>query len=231
MAEIIQQEKSHKGGKKKPKKHSTAIDMTPMVDLMCLLITFFMLTTAFSKPKVMEIVLPDKPKPGDSTPPSKIDTNRALTIILGNDHSVYYYKGKAVLTSQVYKTDFSDKGIREILLERNKELYMKINDLKESVKKSDFKIEKVMPKGKLDDLRKTLRENEIVNKYVEEETKKMKKEDDLGPVVLIKAEEETKYKDFVDIIDEMAISNVARYAIVDMQPVEKEMIAKSLPKP
>ena len=46
MAEIIQEDK-HKGGKKKPKKHSTHIDMTPMVDLMCLLITFFMLTTAF----------------------------------------------------------------------------------------------------------------------------------------------------------------------------------------
>ena len=48
MAEIIQEEKG-KGGKKKAKKHAPHIDMTPMVDLMCLLITFFMLTTAFSK--------------------------------------------------------------------------------------------------------------------------------------------------------------------------------------
>lgn len=60
MAEIIQEEKGAKGAKKRAKKHSTHIDMTPMVDLMCLLITFFMLTTAFSKPKVMEIVLPEK---------------------------------------------------------------------------------------------------------------------------------------------------------------------------
>ena len=51
MAEIIQEEKQ-KGGKKKAKKHAPHIDMTPMVDLMCLLITFFMLTTAFSKAKV-----------------------------------------------------------------------------------------------------------------------------------------------------------------------------------
>ena len=49
MAEIIQEEKE--GGKKKAKKHAPHIDMTPMVDLMCLLITFFMLTTAFSKGK------------------------------------------------------------------------------------------------------------------------------------------------------------------------------------
>ncbi len=61
MAEIIANEGGgKKKGKRRAKHHSTHIDMTPMVDLACLLLTFFMLTTAFSKPKVMEIVLPDK---------------------------------------------------------------------------------------------------------------------------------------------------------------------------
>ena len=62
MAEIIANEGGHgkKKGKARAKKHGTHIDMTPMVDLACLLLTFFMLTTAFSKPKVMEIVLPEK---------------------------------------------------------------------------------------------------------------------------------------------------------------------------
>ena len=60
MAEIIQEEKGKKGGKRRPKKHGTRIDMTPMVDLMCLLITFFMLTTAFSKAKVMVITMPER---------------------------------------------------------------------------------------------------------------------------------------------------------------------------
>jgi biopolymer transport protein ExbD len=62
MAEIIQDDSSHGKGKKRSKKHAPHIDMTPMVDLMCLLITFFMLTTAFSKSKVMEINLPEKIK-------------------------------------------------------------------------------------------------------------------------------------------------------------------------
>lgn len=224
MGEIIQEEKGHKGGKKKPKKHSTAIDMTPMVDLMCLLITFFMLTTAFSKPKVMEIILPEPPKPEDTIEKTKIDTIRALTIILGKEHAVYYYKGKADLTSVVHKSDFSDEGIRKILLDKNESLSKKIAEIKDKVKEANFKIDAVMPKNKLDSLRKTLRDNEIVNLYVDEEIKKAKADDDLGPIVLIKADEGVKYKDFVDIIDEMSIANIARYAITDIMPVEKEMI-------
>ena len=63
MAQIPSEEGTkRKGGKKRAKKHMTDIDMTPMVDLMCLLITFFMLTTAFSKPKVMVITMPEKDK-------------------------------------------------------------------------------------------------------------------------------------------------------------------------
>ena len=69
MAEIIANEGGgKKKGKKRAKKFSTAIDMTPMVDVMCLLLTFFMLTTAFSKPKIMEIGLPEKDQPDDPKP-------------------------------------------------------------------------------------------------------------------------------------------------------------------
>ena len=61
--------------------------MTPMVDLMCLLLTFFMLTTAFSKPKVMEIVLPDKDTKSKGT---EIPKYRAVNIILDGNDKIYY---------------------------------------------------------------------------------------------------------------------------------------------
>src|SRR5512133_2720054 len=133
MAEIIQEEKQ-KGGKKRAKKHSPHIDMTPMVDLMCLLIVFFMLTTAFSKAKVMEIILPEKLKDPNAEPP-KISASRTLNIILGPDNKIYWYPGSVKPEEYnslppVQETDFSATGIRQMLLERNRSLFKKINDFK-----------------------------------------------------------------------------------------------------
>ena len=83
---------SGKGGKHKKvraKKQSTHIDMTPMVDLAFLLLTFFMMTTTFGKPKTMEINMPVKPE--DNT---KTEVNNAVTILLTGDDKIYWYFGE-----------------------------------------------------------------------------------------------------------------------------------------
>jgi biopolymer transport protein ExbD len=208
MAEIIQQESGHKkGGKRRAKKHSTHIDMTPMVDLMCLLITFFMLTTAFSKPKVMEIVLPEKKVDPNYKPPV-VEEKKTINFLLTDSNRVYWYIGKADPNKpplpELIKTDFSKDGIRKILLEKNEVLFAKIDSLKEKVLKGEIDI----PKDSLDG-----------------EIKKLKSRDKTAPdVVLIKADEKTKYKNIVDIIDEMAICNIPRYTIVDMTKTELKML-------
>jgi biopolymer transport protein ExbD len=212
MGEIIVEEKGKKGGKRKAKKHSTRIDMTPMVDLMCLLITFFMLTTAFSKPKVMVITMPEKDTPEDKNRP-EIPKNRTLNILLTEGHKVYYYIGiadpkKPAEMPQLVKTDFSKDGIRKFLLIKNKDLFTKI---------AEYRDKRITGKTVVAD---TTADNAI---------KKMKKEDQKGPIVLIKADEKAKYKDIVDIIDEMAICNIASYAVVDLTPTELGML-KNAPK-
>ena len=210
MAEIIQEEKGKKGGKRRPKKQSTRIDMTPMVDLMCLLITFFMLTTAFSKPKVMVITMPEKKT--EKEPEVKIAAWRTLTILLTGDDIVYYYAGEANPRKPplpaLTKSNFSKDGIRKVLLEKNKDLFRQITEYRDK-----------RVSGKL----------LVADTTAESAIKKMKKEDMKGPIVLIKADDKAKYKDVVNIIDEMAICNVASYAVVDINPIELEML-KTAPK-
>jgi biopolymer transport protein ExbD len=212
MAEIIQEDK-HKGGKKKPKKHSTAIDMTPMVDLMCLLITFFMLTTAFSKPKVMEIVLPEKIKKNEKVEPPKIADSRTLNIIVGPNDKVYWYGGKADPASlpPLFQTDFSATGIRQVLLDRNRALFKKIEAFQQDI------ISGKIPNMKPDSLQSAIR--------------RLKKDDDTGPIVLIKFYKKARYKNFVDIIDEMSIVGIARYIVMDISWIEEGMVEHALGMP
>jgi biopolymer transport protein ExbD len=106
------------GGKKKgPKKQSTKVDMTPMVDLAFLLITFFMLTTTFNKPQIMEVNMPDKNNEGKDL---KINFKRALTVVLGKEDKVYFYQG--VENPEVKITDYSDGGLRKVLLDKKREI-------------------------------------------------------------------------------------------------------------
>lgn len=207
MAEIIQEEKE--GGKKKAKKHAPHIDMTPMVDLMCLLITFFMLTTAFSKAKIMEIVLPEKLKDPNAVPP-KISASRTLNIILGPDNKIYIYPGLVKPEDfnslpPLKELDFSATatGIRQDLLGRNRTLAKRIADFNDQVLT-----------GKL------VMSQDSVQKSIS----KLKTDDDTGPIVLIKAYKKANYGNFVDILDEMNICGIARYTFVDIAWYEEKMV-------
>ncbi|MBS1559380.1 MAG: biopolymer transporter ExbD [Bacteroidetes bacterium] len=153
-----------KGGKVRSKKTSTRIDMTPMVDLAFLLLTFFVLTSTLSKPKTMEITLPEKPKEGDKPP--EVNEKKVLTVVLGANDKVYWYIG--ITEPEAKREDFSKNGIRKVLLEKKSQ----IRDM----------------------------------------------------IVLIKAMDESKYRNMVDILDEMTICNIQRYAIVDITSADKEIV-------
>jgi biopolymer transport protein ExbD len=119
MAEISQDGGGKKGGKKRSKKASTKIDMTPMVDLGFLLITFFMLTTTLAKPVVMELNMPDKTETEEKSP---VKMSETLTVI-PDAEKVYYYQGLPTdATTQIQKTDYSNKGIRTVLFDLKKRI-------------------------------------------------------------------------------------------------------------
>ena len=157
MAEM---EVKDKGGKKGPgvkkgKKQSTRVDLTPMVDLGFLLITFFIFTTTMAQPTSMNLSMPkDTDKPDEV---NKVKESGSLTLMLGKGNIIYYYFGNDPATMQT--TGYKD--VRKVILDK----------------------------------------------------KKSTPADDL--FVIIKPDKDASYKNAVDIIDEMSINDVTRYAMVD----------------
>lgn len=151
-------------GVKKAKKLSTRVDMTPMVDLGFLLITFFIFTTTMAQPTAMNLFMPkDVQKPEEQ---NKVKESGAFTIILGKEDQIYYYEG--LDPTKLQASNF--KGIRE----------------------------------------------QVLNK------KKTTNPEDL--VVILKPTPDATYKNTVDILDEMTICEIKRYAMVDVAPQEYELV-------
>lgn len=111
-----------KDGKVRSKKSDPRVDLTAMVDLAFLLITFFMLTTSLSKPQSMDLGLPDKNKdPNQEDIDIKVDQRRTMTIIMGKDNKIKWFHGlleapepNGGVTNEVY----GKNGIRKEILKR-----------------------------------------------------------------------------------------------------------------
>jgi hypothetical protein len=172
----------HEGGPRS-KKMSTRVDLTPMVDLAFLLISFFMLTTTLNKPKAMELNMPKKP----TTVEEKQDVSecQVMHILLDTLDQVWYYEGLQV--AGLKKTTFAgEDGIRKAILKKHT-----------AVKNPDPQ------KGGCG---------------------KTKKGTQRETIVLIKMLSGARYKNMVDILDEMDITETKIYAIQDADPIEIEAV-------
>jgi biopolymer transport protein ExbD len=201
MAEIVDNGGGDDGkGKKRPKKGSTRVDMTPMVDLAFLLLTFFVLTSTFSKPKVMSLVYPAKEVPPGTPPPV---VKNAITFLITKD-KVFYYKGELNPTggpkTELIETNFGPDGVRKLLAEENK-----------------FVIRK---KGELDG---KLTRKEIVDSIAKKELIAAQK-DPKALKVLVKTDTKALCRNFIDIIDELYIANIGMIAPVDIMKDEQALI-------
>lgn len=123
MAELNTGDGGGKKGSKKvrSKKSNAKVDLTAMVDLAFLLITFFMLTTSLSKPQSMDLGLPDKDEPNKENTDIKVDQKRTMTIILGKDNKIKWFHGlldapepNGAPTSAAY----GKNGLRKEILKR-----------------------------------------------------------------------------------------------------------------
>ncbi|MFD0766586.1 ExbD/TolR family protein [Mucilaginibacter lutimaris] len=161
-----------KGGKVRSKKASTRVDLTAMVDLAFLLITFFIMTTTLSKPKAMDVTMPDKDeKQNDQLP---VAASRSMTLLLGANNKVEWFVGEPG-TSAPETVDYGKDGLRKVLIEKGKEIQAS------------------------------------TGKYM---------------VVLIKPSDKANYKNVVDALDEMKITSVESFAIVDITPAELGLLKR-----
>lgn len=188
-------------GVKKAKKLSTRVDMTPMVDLGFLLITFFIFTTTMTTPTTLDLNMPkDIKDPKDQT---EAKESGVLTIMLGKGNQVYYYEGKLVVDASgnnFKQTTF--KGIRDIIINKKKEV--------EGRHVHDATCPKIQERAK---------------KNGDPNWEKACLDRDF--VVIIKPDKDATYKNTVDILDEMTINQAKTYAMVKILDQEYELIKKT----
>ena len=182
-------------GVKKAKKLSTRVDMTPMVDLGFLLITFFIFTATLSSPVAMDLNMPkDTNKDEEQT---KTKQSGALTIMLGKNNNVYWYEGELAPDGSNFKQG-TFKQIREVIINKKKSVIA-------SYTPNAACEEKARAKGK--------------------DPKTECQDEDF--VVVIKPTDNATYKNTVDILDEMTINQVKRFAMVKIADSEKELVTRT----
>ena len=187
-------------GVKKAKKLSTRVDMTPMVDLGFLLITFFIFTATMKSPTSMDL---NMPKESDQKDETKVKQSGALTVMLGKDDHVYYYEGELLPDGSNFQSS-NFKQIRDEIIKKRQDV------IKNHV--HDDKCEEIKQKAK-----------NRVPPDPNWETADL----DRDFMVIIKPTENATYKNTVDMLDEMTINAVKRFAMVKISDTEKMLVEKT----
>lgn len=197
----------HKGGKKRAKKQSTRIDMTPMVDLAFLLLTFFVLTATFSKPKSMELTFPDP----SVIPEEQVKIKHGVTFLLSKDDRIFYYEGE-------FRAVADDKGAKTELKE--------LNFSKESLRKYLLNINKPMQDQVLA-LKAKFDKKQLVDTTYKRMVRQVKADKE-SYTYLIKTDDKATYKNVIDIIDELNYNVVGKYVMVDIIKPEYDMVVEKV---
>jgi len=189
--------------KKRAKKGSTRIDMTPMVDLAFLLLTFFILTTTMYKPSTLQMTFPVPDE--DPTDDKKTELSNAITLILTKKDQIFYYFGAfrpagdpEGVPTELTRTDFSK--VRGILVEKNQDVVVRLNKAA-----ADYNLQKIN-QVQYDSLRRVIKGGE----------------DNLKAI--IKTDRDAKYRNMIDMVDEMDITGIGSYGVLDSLKVEEQVL-------
>ncbi len=214
--------------KSKQKKMTVRVDFTPMVDMLMLLITFFMLCTSLSKPSTMELTMPSNDKTQDDTKKNEAKESHSITIYIADGDKMFYGNGKPEYDNANWlkPADWSNtqKGIQYVLQHKQvgdpstgEAVTVPYQDMEIAVKELNQK-KQANPNAYPDSIYQSeiaaIKSGMINGKKVSTMT------------VIIKPTDHASYRHLVDILDEMQISYIGTYVIDKLTDQDKALLAK-----
>ena len=188
------------------KNAETRVDFTPMVDMMMLLITFFMLCTSLSKPQSMQLTMPSNDKNVNEQDRGATKASQTITIYLAGNDAVYHVDGIPNYDDPkcLKKTTWGAKGLRDVLINhKTEEGYTPVKNIKAS--KALLDAERAKDKTMSDS---------VYNARLEKIKKGELETGKVPPLtIIIKALDTANYKNLVDALDEMQICAIGKYVI------------------
>ena len=202
----------------KQKKKNTRVDFTPMVDMMMLLITFFMLCTTLSKPQAMQLTMPSNDKNLEKEDKSVTKASHTITIYLGAQDKIYYIAGLPDYENAecIKETTWGKDGIRKVLMQHTTE---------EGINP----VARIMQaKQKLDE-RKLAYDSKMTDEQYQKELSELKNGNVNGekiPVltIIIKPLDTANYENMVEALDEMQICSIGKYVIDKITPDDEKLL-------
>lgn len=217
-AEVQEISKKVKGSKQK--KMTVRVDFTPMVDMLMLLITFFMLCTSLSKPQTMELTMPSNDENTQEDQKNEAKASETVTLYITADNKIYY---GAVIPKYddptwIKETTWGSQGIRKALREHATEngtrpverIALAVKELNMDRQKNPKQYPDSIYQKKLSDLKAgNLKDGKIPTL-----------------TIVIKPTDNASYKNMVDALDEMQILNIGTY-VIDKISGDDEKLLKS----
>ena len=203
----------------KQKKATVRVDFTPMVDMLMLLITFFMLCTTLSKPQTMELTMPSNDKNTQDDQKNEAKASETVTIYVAADNKIYYGSGIPEYTNPGWlkETTWGSDGIRKVLKEH-------------ATENGTRPVERITLAVKELNAKKAENPKMYPDSVYQKELSKLKSgelKDGKIPTltIVIKPTDNATYKNMVDALDEMQILSIGTYVIDKINPDDEKLLS------
>jgi len=202
------------------KKMNTRVDFTPMVDMMMLLITFFMLCTSLAKPQTMNLTMPSNDKNISDQDRNAAKASQTITMFVCGNDKLYYVEGIPNYDDPtcLKETTWGKNGIRDVLIKHvTEDGFTPVADIMAAkIKLDQKKLENPM---------------QYPDSIYDKELAKIKKgELETGKIptmtIIIKCTDEASYKNMVDALDEMTICSIGTYVIDKINDDDLKLLEK-----